>query len=111
MLYYVIHENTNIQLFDAKWTSTKSIIADLDKIKSILNNLDINELIICGGKCRFTLQYCHNEIVELVFNGKHFYADARYGYSYVMPKNPDDLLIDVYNNEQLNNLLGEDING
>lgn len=110
MLYYVVHEPSHLQIFDSKWTSAKSIIEDMDKIRHIYDIEDIFDLTICGNKHTFKIRLDLIGYHQLVLNGRHFYADVSYGRSFVMPERMNSQPIRVYSNDELTKIIGIDIN-
>lgn len=110
MIYYAIYEPAKYQIFDIRWTSSKIIIEDIDKIMRILGIDDLDDFEICSNDARFKIRRDTTGNIRLVFNGRHFFCDVNGRRSFTMLKSDYDDIRQLFSNSELNEYLGYDIN-
>lgn len=108
-IYYVYHEQTRLQIFNSKWTHSSHIFNDFETIKELFDINSTDEITIHGRGLQFKIGYNdYDEKHCLIYNGKDFFIDASYGYSYIMQQG--GMPIRIYSNKQLNDFIGYDVN-
>jgi len=106
-MYFLVHEMSNVQIFNAQWTSAGSILRDLDLVQSVFDIFDIEEFTICGNGIRLTMIYDSGGKIKFMYSNKYFYSTIDSSTrSYVIDC---DRLVSVTSNEELLLVSGIDI--
>lgn len=110
MLYYITHERSQVKIFNKDWTSSKVIFNDLNTVKKMFDIEDIDELTIHDHYYRFKICIDLNGYLQCGLLGRYFYTNVQGSRSYVIDTS-DCSLVRVFTNDDLNKLLGLDVNG
>lgn len=104
MLYHLVIASCDTQIFSEEWTSTSSIIADLEWLRQMGFPIKFGDLYICGRGHRFKIR----PDLRLDYHSRHFYVSVDHGWSFVLDEQPFPLR--VHTREELNQALGLNIN-